>query len=165
MVRDHRLVGSDQRLAGLDGGARTGQRWSVRAADQFDHNVYVLAVAEDDHVVFPGIGREVDTAIPVAVARADGGNHDRTASPARNQRGIGFDKANNACPDGSQASKADAQRLYHDRSLSRAHLGHSARKGQTVTVDCASAGRGQGQPSSCDSPPRPARDPPAWSKR
>jgi hypothetical protein len=67
---DHRLVGGDERLARRDGVARQGERRSIRAADQLDHDVDIVARSQGGHVVLPGIGREVDAAILGAVARA-----------------------------------------------------------------------------------------------
>ena len=112
---DHRLVGGDQRLAGLDRGPRTGQRRAVRPANQFDHHIDIVTLAQDDHVVFPGIARNIDPAVLVPVTRADRGNHDRTAGAAGNQRGVGLDQPDNSGADRPKPGKGDPQRLAGNR--------------------------------------------------
>jgi hypothetical protein len=107
-MRDHRLVGGDQRLAMLDGIARQHQRRAIRPAHQFDHHIHIIARGHAGHVVFPGVG-EVHAAILAAIAR---GNHaDLHRAPgARNQIGIGLHQPNHARAHRAQPGKRNAQR-------------------------------------------------------
>ena len=83
VVRDHRLVGGDQRLAPAQRGACAGQRRSVGAADQFDHHVDIVARGQRGHVVVPGEAGDIDTAIFQAFACRDRGDLDRAPGAAR----------------------------------------------------------------------------------
>ena len=130
VMGDHRLVGGDQRLAGLDRGARTGQRRAVRSADHLDHHVDIVALTQDHHVVFPGIGRQIDPAGLVAVARGNHGNPDRASGPAGDQLGIGFDQADHPDPHGTKSGKRNSERFGHVHPFRGTALRGRRRQGQ-----------------------------------
>ena len=130
VVRDHRLVRGDQGLARFDRGAGQGKGRAIGPADHLDHHVHILALAQDDHVVFPGIGGQVHTARLVAITRRNDRDLDRPTGPARNQLGIRLDQADHADPDGSQSSKRNLQRFGHVRSLSPRALRRGRHGGQ-----------------------------------
>ena len=110
MMGQHRLVGGDERLAGGQALAGEGEGRAVGAADQFDHHVDIVAGRQRRHVVDPFIGRQVDAAILVAVARGDGDHLHRAAGAAGNQVAIGVEQANDAATHRSEANERDAQR-------------------------------------------------------
>jgi hypothetical protein len=89
VVRDHRLVRGDQRLARRRAHVpRQRQRRSVGAADHLDDDVDVAGGDDRVHIVFPAIARQVDAAVLVAVARRHRDDLDRAAPrAARSTRG------------------------------------------------------------------------------
>ncbi len=113
VVSDHRLVGGDQRLAGLDGAAGKCQGRAISPADQLNDHVDIAPLAHDDHVVFPSVVRKVHAPLLGAITGADGSNLDRPASPPGNKVRVGFDQADHACPHGSQSCKRDTKRFGH----------------------------------------------------
>ncbi len=137
VMRDHRLVGGHQRLARAERIARRGKRRPVRAPDQFDHHVDIVACGHRGHVVFPGIGRKVDAAILAALTRAHRDYLQRPARAPRDQRAIGFDQANDARAHRAEAGKCDTERFGHTspkapagRVKVRRALGQRKGKGQ-----------------------------------
>ncbi|MBS1240536.1 MAG: hypothetical protein H6R45_1242 [Proteobacteria bacterium] len=112
-MRDHRLVRGDERLARAERVAGEGERRAVRSPDELHHDVDIVASGHRRHVVFPGIGAEVDAAILAAVARADRHDFERPPRTARDQRAIGLDQANDARAHRAETGKCDTERFGH----------------------------------------------------
>src|SRR5690606_10971467 len=74
------LVGCDHVAACLQSSPDAVMGRPFIAADQLDENVDAIAGGELDRVVEPGHTGKVDAAVPLAVARGDGGDRHRTTA-------------------------------------------------------------------------------------
>ena len=110
-MRDHRLVGRDEALAGLQRFARQGEGRAVRSADQLDDDIDALVMSERDRIVDPIEPRNIDAAILRSIARANRDHLDRPPRAPLDQGGVGAQQANDACADGAQPCEGDAKRL------------------------------------------------------
>ena len=107
-MRDHRLVGRHQPLARRQSGSGQRQSRAIGTADQFQHNIHVVALGEGGHIVFPMKTLMVDTAILAAVARAHRGHFDPAPGARRDKFAIRIKQPNNARTHGSQAGNSNA---------------------------------------------------------
>ena len=106
------------------------------AANQLDDHIDIVALAQDDHVIFPDIGAQVDAALLAAIARADRGDLDRPPGAPRDQRRIGLDQANDAGTNGAKPSQGNTQgggfgRICHDAHFRLRGLAGHRVKGQS----------------------------------
>jgi hypothetical protein len=134
MMRDHRLVGGDERLAAGDRLARQGQGRTVRAADHLDHHIDLGPGRQFGGIVEPQVRRKIHAPVLAAIARADSGNANRTPGPPGNQRGIGLDQAHHAGSNGAEPGKGDVQRFSHDAPFRVRALSEPQRDGQWLPV-------------------------------
>ena len=86
---------------------------ATKVGNPTDDDINIGPLAQNHHIVFPGIAREIDTAVLAPVARADRGDLDWPAGAARNQRGIRFQQPNHAATHSTKAGQRDAQRFAH----------------------------------------------------
>src|SRR3546814_7385460 len=85
MMRDHRLVRGDERLARAERVARERERRSVGAADHLDDDIDIVGGDDSVHIVFPAIGGKVDAAVFVTVARRHSGDLEGPSRAERDQ--------------------------------------------------------------------------------
>ena len=107
-MRNHCLVGGNQRPASPQRFTRQSQRRSIGAADQFDDNVDIVGCRQFTHIVYPTVPRQIHAAILGAVARRYSNNLDSTACTARDQSAVFLDKADNANANGTEARQSNA---------------------------------------------------------
>jgi hypothetical protein len=81
-VGEHGLVGGDEGLVGLEGGAGQRESGAIGAADKFHHDIDIVAAGERGGVILPGEAGEIDAAFAAAVASRDGGDGDGPAGAA-----------------------------------------------------------------------------------
>ncbi len=113
MVRQHRLVGGDQRLAGRQRAPCQGQRRAIGTADQFDNDIDIIATGKFGRVINPDEARQIKPAFALAIPRADGGNADRPPGAAGDEVGIGIEHPDNAGADIAQSGQTDTQGVGH----------------------------------------------------
>ena len=105
VLGDQRLVGGDDRLAGVERGFDRGLRRAVRAADQFDEDVDVRRLRQFDRIVVPGQIRDIERTRPRARARRNAGHHSLAAG--RSEAGLIRQEVQQAAADRTQARDAD----------------------------------------------------------
>jgi hypothetical protein len=141
VMRDHRLVRGDERLAGAQRLTRERQRRAVGAADHFDHHIDILSLDQRRHIVFPAIGRQIDAAILLAIARGDGDDLDRAAGAAGDQVAIGLEQPDDAAADDADTGERDTQRRARGGGGGlRRHAGTPWQGGPEPAVACAPIG-------------------------
>ena len=113
VVRQHRLVGGDQRLARRQRVPRQRQRRAIGAADQLDDHIDIVAAGQLGSVVEPGEARQIDPALAAAVAGRHGGDGDGAPGAPRNQCGIVVEQRDDARANGAKAGEADAKGSGH----------------------------------------------------
>ena len=113
VMRDHRLVRGDQRLAVGDRVACQRQRRSVRSAHKLHHHIDIIAHGERIGIVDPFISRQVDAAVLGAVTRANRGDPDRTPRPACDQGRVRLDQADHTGAHGAETGKGNVERFWH----------------------------------------------------
>ena len=132
MMRDHRLVRGDQRLARAKRVARQRQRRSVGAADHLDDDIDIVRRDQRVHIVFPAIGGQVDAAVLVPVTRRHRDDLDRAPGAARDQVAIRFEQPHDAAADNPDSRKRHTQRRTGSgRGGMGRHAGLRIRRGAT----------------------------------
>ena len=108
VMRDHRLVRRHESLALVQRRPRQRQRWSVRATDQFEHDIHIRPGGHRLHVVDPGERRQVHAAVARAVAGVDRNDLKRTPRAAFDRRTIGFEQLDHAGADSAEPGEGYA---------------------------------------------------------
>ena len=113
MLRDHRLVGRDQRPAMAERFARKIECRTVGPADHLGDRVDSVEAREFDGIIAPAARGEVDSPVPRAVARADRDDLDRPSGACFDQCGMLGQQADDSCAHRAQPRDSQSECLAH----------------------------------------------------
>ena len=113
MHGQHRLVGGDHVLAGVQRGLGRGLGGAVRSAHELDEDIHIVTRGQHDGIVFPGIAGKRDAPVLVAVARRHGRDRDVLAGAGLQQGGFAPDDLDQSGPDSAQTRNAQPNRVAH----------------------------------------------------
>jgi hypothetical protein len=109
MMGDHRLVGGNKSLAGAKRASAKGERRAVGAANEFDNDINIAALAQRGCIIDPCHAVQREIAAALSISRRNGGYGDRPAGAARYDIVIGSEQLDDAAADIAKPGKTDAQ--------------------------------------------------------
>jgi hypothetical protein len=104
---NHRLIRRDQALACAKRLPRQIKRRPIRAADQFNHDIHIIAPAKVGHSLSPGNRSKIEPAILGFVARMDGCDFNLSASARFYGGAIFCEQAEHTNANGAKACNTD----------------------------------------------------------
>ena len=119
VMGEQRLVRGHHMLAGGKGGLQKLARHALGAADELDHDIDLRQMRERQGIVMPGIAREIDAAVALAIARRDGTDLDRAPAAPRQILGMKLEQLDRPGPDIAESGDRDAQGLRHSAMIPR----------------------------------------------
>ena len=145
--------------------ARQRQRRAVRAADQLDDDIDIVARRQFGGVVDPGEARQIDAAIARPVARRDRDDLDRAAGAALDDLAVDVEQLDDARAHRAQPRQRDPQCLAikNPPVVQRGRAGTTGGSGQVH--DPLRCGRGGPSPRGGEPAARPSLSPGGEAQR
>jgi hypothetical protein len=86
---------------------------TIRAADQFDKHINIIAPRQGGGVVFPSVVLQIHPTIKAAIARADGGDFKALPGAGGQKIGVVLDDFNHPGSNGPKACNPKAEGACH----------------------------------------------------